>query len=255
MGGAAAALWLAAAPSIRVMGATSLIPLVKAAVPAFAARHPGVAISVSAGGSYAGLLQAAQGHVEIGMSDLPPAELALPLPGRLEAVPLGCVPVVVVVHPDVGVRRLSRQRLADILAGRVRNWAQVGGAAQPVVVVTRQLASGARAVMQRALGLGAFSPDAVVQLSNGAVLRTVADTPGAVGYVEAAFLRPGVQVLGVGPYDYPGSDPRRWPFLAPVGLYLAPGAPPAAYRFARFVADWGRKGQFGIVPCGESERG
>ncbi|CAB1129726.1 protein of unknown function [Candidatus Hydrogenisulfobacillus filiaventi] len=236
---------------LRVMGATSLVPYLQAVIPAFERQRPGVRVSLSAGGSFAGLEAVRRGQVEAGLSDLPVPEG--PAWRGLRALPLGCLAVVPIVHPRLGLRRLSAGQLAAVLEGRVRNWREVGGPDLPVVVVVRPRASGARAVLEEGLHLRGFSPRAVVQLSNGAVARTVQETPGAVGFVEAPFVRPGVQVLDVGPYHYGGDGP--WPFQARLALVARRPVAPEVAELAAFAASWPGRAAYGIRACPPSSGG
>ena len=231
---------------IAVMGATSVTGYVKAALPAWESRHPGCTVSVTGGGSMAGLWEVAHGHVDIGVSDIAPPKGA----GRLRRFVLGRIPVVMVTDRQSGVRRLSDAGLRDVLTGSVGRWSAVGGSRLKVTVIVRQPASGARAVVERRLLRGAaFSRRAVVQLSNGAVLRTVLDTPGAIGFVEVTGPIPdGLVVLAIGPHRFSPRAVGQWPYYAEPTLYLAPKAHPCAIELARHLAHSPLRRMYGIYP-------
>lgn len=237
---------------IAVMGATSVTGYVKAALPAWESRHPGCTVSVTGGGSVAGLWEVAQGHVDIGVSDIAPPKGA----GRLRRFVLGRIPVVMVTGRQSGVRHLSAARLRDVLAGSVGRWSAVGGSRLKVTVVVRQPASGARAVVERTLLRGvAFSRRAVVQLSNGAVLTTVLDTPGAIGFVEVTGPIPAsLVVLAIGPHRFSPQAAGQWPYYAEPTLYLAPKAHPCAVELARHLAHSPLRRTYGIYPVPERRR-
>jgi phosphate transport system substrate-binding protein len=238
--------------AVRVMGATSVTGLLTDAAAQFMARHPDISVHVTAGGSVAGLAAVLNGRADLGAADLRPEWVGLGSP-RLVSRSLGCFPVVPIVHPGTGVAAVTREQLRRLLAGRVVSWQELGGTGANVVVVTRAPGSGARAVVDRAVMQGlAFSPRAVVQLSNGAVYRTVASTPGAIGFVEAGFVRPGVVPLRV---DGVGFRRPAWPLVAPVGLYWRRGAPAAVAALAGFVATRPDLDRYGLEPCGQISRG
>jgi len=233
--------------AITVMGATSLLPFLRAVAPVYMREVPGTTVHVSGGGSLAGLLAAAAGRVDLGASDLPPEAAGIPA-GSLRAVGLGRLAVVPIINREAGVGALSRAELRAVLAGRVSNWQELGGHDAKVVVVVRPRGSGARWVMARDVMRGwAFSPDAVVQLSNGAVWRTVADTPGAIGFVESGFARPGVVVPVVDRYRFDPAHPERWPFAAAAALYARPEASEEVWRFARWAASRPERAAYGIA--------
>jgi ABC-type phosphate transport system substrate-binding protein len=90
----------------------------------------------------------------------------------------------------------------DIWAGKYRNWSQLGGADQPIKVVSRSPGSGtARTFETKVLGNAAEPPSAttscgpgapvvagVVRCSEGTTdeeLDAINATPGAIGYAEA----------------------------------------------------------------------
>ncbi len=233
--------------SISVMGASSVLAYVKAGARLWQRAHPGYQVVVSGGGSVAGLIELGRGHVNVAMSDIAPrAEWAAGVVG----FPLGKLPILFVVNRRAGVDAVGANVLADILRGRIGNWAQVGGQAMPVVVVGRPLASGARLAVERQVlgGRGSFSRFALMQLSNGAVLRTVADTPGAIGFVEGERQLPGVVQLAVGGRSFDRREPNAWPYYAIPTLYVNPGASPAVLDFVRYLARRPDRARYGLVP-------
>ncbi len=243
---------------IRVMGATSLAPFLAAMATRYHAQHPEAAlVHVAAGGSLAGLHHLQRGAADAAASDIPPLAVlggarARKLSGRV----LGRLPVVLVVHRGVGVTQVSRARATRLLTGHVRSWQELGGAAENVVVVTRALGSGALWVVEHQLLQGApVSDRAVVQWSNGAVVKAVAATPGAIGFVDAGFVRPGVRVLGLGSAAYQARDPAAWPLYATAGLYWRRPARPALAAWLAFLAAQPDRARFGIVEEGTARHG
>ncbi|MCL8206657.1 MAG: substrate-binding domain-containing protein [Actinomycetia bacterium] len=233
--------------AVRVMGATSLVPFLRAVAPLYMRETPGTTVHVSGGGSLAGLAGVLAGRVDLGASDIPPEAAGIPR-DVLRGVALGRLPVVPIINPAAGVRALTGAELRAVLAGRVRNWQELGGRDAKVVVVVRPPGSGARWVMARDVMRGwGFASDAVVQLSNGAVWRTVADTPGAIGFVDAGFARPGTVVPAVDGRHFDPAHPGRWPYAAPAVLYARPGAPASVWRFARWAAGRPERATFGIA--------
>ncbi len=241
--------------AVRVMGSTSLVGLVEAVLPAYAQAHPDVSVHVSAGGSVAGLKAVAAGHVELGLSDVPPSWVGIS--GRhLVRVDLGVVPVVPIVHQGVGVADVSPAELARLLTGRIRDWKELRGRAEKVVVITRGPGSGALLVIEREVLRGQkLSDAAVVELSNGAVHRAVAVTPGAIGFVEAGFAGGGVRVLGVAGQHFRPAEAARWPYHAPAAVYYRRGAPAAVRALARALAQAPERRQFGVYGGEETGHG
>lgn len=179
---------------VSASGSTALLPLLKPAQEAFQDAHEKVTVNVAGGGSLTGMNQVAEGSVDIGNSDVN-------LPDEYKDK--GLVDHKVVVEPFVfivdkanKVDNLTKQQVIDILTGKITNWSQVGGADQKITLIHRAKSSGSRATISDVVLKGAaFTDDAVIQDSNGAVRAAIASTPGAIGYVDAPYADDSVKVL------------------------------------------------------------
>ncbi len=77
----------------------------------------------------------------------------------------------------------------------MRNWAELGGADLPVVVVGREAGSGTRSAFEEILGVTERCDYANELDSAGAVMARVAATPGAIGYVSLSTTDDSVRKL------------------------------------------------------------
>jgi phosphate transport system substrate-binding protein len=132
-----------AAEPLRYAGATTLQQyfLPEAAI-AFEARG-GRPIIVQGGNTDPGLSALAAGKIDLAGAGryLSSAEKAA---GLVETL-IGWDALVVVVHAGNPVDTLSRPQLQALFSGEILNWQQLGGADQPVQVVSSPLGSGMRA--------------------------------------------------------------------------------------------------------------
>jgi phosphate transport system substrate-binding protein len=132
---------------------------------------------------------------------------------------IGYDAVTLFVHPDNPVRSLTRAQLKALFSGAVRNWKQVGGADQPVTLVTQNLSSvsGTADFFRQVVMEGvAFAPTQVRPLLEDC-MREVSRDPGAVAWGSYSSRTPSVRILAVddvlpGPEsirtaDYPLSRP------------------------------------------------
>ena len=179
---------------VTASGSTALLPLLKVGQEEFYKLHDKVTINLSGGGSFTGQKQAASGAVNIGNSDV---ALAADLKDKgLKEYNLVGIPFVFIVNKDVPVDNLTQQQYVDILTGKIKNWQEVGGKDQKITIVHRAKSSGSRATIAKVVLKGAeFTDDAIVQDSNGAVRSAIATTPGALGYVDAAYVDNSVKAL------------------------------------------------------------
>ncbi|MEG0797678.1 MAG: phosphate ABC transporter substrate-binding protein [Acidaminococcaceae bacterium] len=179
---------------VTASGSTALLPLLKIGQEEFYKQHDKVTINLSGGGSFTGQKQVASGAVQIGNSDVALAE-ELGQQGLVEHKLVG-IPFVFIANKDVTVANLSAEQYKDILMGKLTNWNQVGGKDEKITLIHRAKSSGSRATIAQVVLAGAdFTNDAIIQDSNGAVRSAIATTPGAMGYVDAAYVDDSVQAL------------------------------------------------------------
>jgi len=193
------------AGTLSIGGSTALQPLVEQAARSFEAANPGVQILVSDGGSGAGRAGVCQGTLDIGMSDvtLLGSELtslncgdAIQTAVAMDVFVLGANP-----NGPGNLAALNREQMEAIFSGAVKNWAEIGGNNQPLVVVNRIKGSGTRQSMANYLFNGddsLFEGNLAERESNEDVANTLSTTPGAVSYVGVAYVSdPGLVTLGI----------------------------------------------------------
>ncbi len=186
---------------ISASGSTALLPLLKPAQEAFQDKYKDVTVNVAGGGSFTGMNQVAEGSVDIGDSDVN-------LPDEYKDK--GLVDHKVVVEPFVfivdkanKVDNLTKDQVVGILTGKIQNWKDVGGDDQKITLIHRAKSSGSRATISDVVLKGAaFTDDAVIQDSNGAVRAAIASTPGSIGYVDAPYADDSVKVLKFDGVEY-----------------------------------------------------
>lgn len=182
--------------TITAAGSTAIQPLAQIAAKDFMAKNAGVQVNISGGGSFTGLNNVASGSIEIGSSDV-----------FVDAAPelkdKGLVDHQVVVEPflnivnkDVTVDDLSQAQLTDIFTGKITNWKDVGGKDEKITIIGRAASSGSRATISKVvMGGKDFTSAATAQDSTGNLITGVEQTPGSIGYIDAAYLKDSVKAL------------------------------------------------------------
>lgn len=182
---------------IVAVGSTALQPLVDSAGVRFQEENPNYEISVQGGGSGTGLSQVSAGSVTLGNSDVFAEEKegipAEELSDHLVAV-VGMAPV---ANKEVGVTGITQAQLIDIFTGKVKNWKEVGGKDQEIVVMNRASGSGTRATFEEWGLNGAVGIQSQEQDSSGTVKKIVAETPGAISYLALSYLDDSLQALAL----------------------------------------------------------
>jgi phosphate transport system substrate-binding protein len=180
---------------LTLAGSSALLPLVQQAATDFQAKHPQVQITVTAGGSGAGRTQVCEGKIDIGNSDVKLKDdektklncgAAVETPIAIQAF----APVANKTGPG-NVKSLTKQQLVNIFNGTTKNWKEVGGADQEIVLVNRAKGSGTRSQMAKFLFDGddtKFAAGASEEDNSETVRQTVSQTPGAISYLGFAYL-------------------------------------------------------------------
>ncbi|WIM98363.1 substrate-binding domain-containing protein [Actinoplanes oblitus] len=262
---------------LAVYGSTAFEPIVAEAAGAYRDLCPGASFAFTMEGSgegVAALDDRVRAHDKgefIAFSD---GRKAAGMPG-LTGRPISFFLFALVANPDAGVRDLTLSQVRDIYAGKVANWAAVGGNDLPIRLITRHRGSGTRAAFkERVLGTTAEAPPTVDVCPHdsgrqpfvcevgdtGKLLTTVAGTSGALGYGEAgaAAATEGVRTVRID--DHPptveAADAHLYPFWETEYAYTGgePAARSLSASFLRFLttqtgADILRA--HGLRPCAE----
>ncbi|MCM3784686.1 phosphate ABC transporter substrate-binding protein [Neobacillus mesonae] len=179
--------------SVLAVGSTALQPLVDQAAQDFMTieGNENITVQVQGGGSGTGLTQVADKQADIGNSDVFAEEkLDAEQAAQLVDHQVAVVGMAAVVNNDVAITDLTKQQLSDIFNGNVKNWSEVGGPDQDIVIINRPASSGTRATFEK-YALGAAAPDlegSIQEESSGNVKKLVTETPGAIGYLALSYL-------------------------------------------------------------------
>jgi phosphate transport system substrate-binding protein len=189
--------------TIKISGSTTVLPIVQKAADQYVAAHPDADIQVSGGGSGVGVQAIGTRIVDIGMSsrDLTADEKAK-YPAFV-IIPVARDGIAVIVNPINEIPYITLDQIRDIYLGKITGWSGITGANMSVsnnriVVIGRDSASGTRTYFDETVLLKATPARQMLEKnSNGAVLQTVAQTPGAIGYVSLGFVSKDVRALPI----------------------------------------------------------
>ncbi|RKD25306.1 phosphate ABC transporter substrate-binding protein, PhoT family [Caminicella sporogenes DSM 14501] len=182
--------------TIAVVGSTSVTPVAQNLADKFMSIHPEVKIDVQGIGSSAGIKAASNGSADIGMAsrNLKEKEKEWGLTQHVIAYD----GIAVVVNPNNPVKELTKEQIAKIFKGEIKNWKEVGGPDKEILVVSREAGSGTRGAFEEIVGIeNAVREDALVAEGNGAVKANVASKEYAIGYLSFAYLDDSVKALKV----------------------------------------------------------
>ncbi len=176
----------AKAETVRASGSSALQPLVNAAKEKYEAAHAGASIEVSAGGSKKGLSDVASGASDIGNSDIFAAADQKELVDHRVAV-VGFAAMANKGTFDEKIRALTKEQLAKIFSGEIKDWKDLGGSAQAIVVINRAAGSGTRTVFGNIVFGGDKFVESQTEDNSGALVAKLKQTKGAVSYLALSF--------------------------------------------------------------------
>ena len=237
------------AETITMAGSTSMEKLADALSESFMAEYPYVTVTAEFTGSSAGIESVLAGRSDIANCSrtLREEERAL---GAVEAV-VAVEGIAVITDVSNTVTSLTTEQLTDIYMGKIRNWSELGGTYEAIVVIGREAGSGTRETFEELLGIKYMCTYANELDSTGAVMARTASTPGAIGYVSRDVLDDTVKTLSIDGFepteqsisegDYPLSRPL---FMVTKGEISAQKKP-VQELFAYLHSEKGRE----VVEC------
>jgi phosphate transport system substrate-binding protein len=183
---------------ISVAGSTTVQPLAELLSESFSAEYPEVEITVQGGGSSVGVKSAGESTVDIGMASREVKDSEFEEFPGIVVHTIARDGIAIVCHPDVNVSDLTKDQVRQIFAGEITDWADVGGDAAPIIVVSREEGSGTRGAFEdMVMDESLISGDAVLQPSNGSVRTTVSTTPMSIGYLSFGYIDESVKTVPI----------------------------------------------------------
>ncbi len=178
---------------LTLSGSTTVLPIAQAGAEAYMSKNPDVNISVRGGGSGVGVAALMSGTVDIANSSRQLKAKEMTQAKSKGVNPTGYAVandgITVIVSKSNPVKDLSIKQLKGIYTGAIKNWYEVGGPNMPIVIISRDVASGTFEVFNEKVLSGAKVIDTAQMLaSNNAIASTVGDTPGAIGYVGLGYV-------------------------------------------------------------------
>lgn len=173
--------------------------------------NQGVRVNYQSVGSGAGVRQFISRTVDFAASDIPmKAEDIAKVPQGVVQIPMTAGAIAVAYQHKGCDLKLSQAQLVAIFQGKITNYNQLGCAAKPIKVVVRSDGSGTTAnftahlaaidaswKQQVGTGKSVKWPVGTGAKGNEGVAAQLSQIDGALGYVEAAFVKPPLQAAAL----------------------------------------------------------
>ena len=189
---------------VTIAGSTSVTPYAEKIAREFENKNNGIEINVQGLGSTAGIKAADEKTADIGMSsrDLKSKEKSLDIDQHI----IAHEGIAVITNPKNKVKNLDMQTMTKIFKGEIKNWKQVGGSDQAIIVISREAGSGTRAAFDELAKLeeekgdkklSIVSEDALIADGNGAIKQNVAGKENAIGYISLGYVDESINALSI----------------------------------------------------------
>ena len=189
----------------RIKGSDTILPLSQKAAEDFMKENPGKSVTVTGGGSGVGITALLEGTTEL-------AQLSrkikfdernkLKEQGKtVKEITVAYDALAVIVHPSNRITNLTREQLDGIFTGKIKNWKEVGGDDLAIVPYARETSSGTYEFFKESVLKNKNYMSGIMSMpATGAVIQSISQTRGAIGYVGLAYLNRDVKAIHVS-YD------------------------------------------------------
>ena len=190
------------AKEVTISGSSTVMPLAEAAAEVFNLEQHQYVVSVTAGGTGAGILGIAERKYDIAMASRAlTGDEEQRFGSNFREFKIGQDGISLAVSEKIyqaGVKSLSREQIQKIYSGNITNWKQVGGPDEDIYVISREEGSGTRDDFNEAV-LGnrtAEMPGVDTVANSGAEVKTaITGSDRAIGYLGFNYLGGGVRAI------------------------------------------------------------
>ena len=193
----------------KIKGSDTVLPVSQEAAETYMHQHPGARVTVTGGGSGVGISALLDGTTDIAMASRSikfSEKMKLKKSGKqLREAVVAYDALAVVVNPENPVSNLTRQQLEDIFRGKITNWNQVRdhvtgkrGEDLKIIVYSRETSSGTYEFFKTSvLHEKNYMAGVLSMPATGAVIQSVSQTRGAIGYVGMTYINKRVKAIKV----------------------------------------------------------
>lgn len=191
--------------SITMKGSDTVLPLAQKEAEVFMKRDSTISITVTGGGSGVGFTALIDKTTDIAMAS---RSIKIDEKTKLETESITAKEVLiakdalaVIVNSSNKVSQLTKEQLKSIFTGKTINWKQVGGDDMKIIVYARETSSGTYEFFKEHVMDKTNYANSVLNLpATGAIVQSVSQTKGAIGYIGLAYLNNEVKDVAVS-YD------------------------------------------------------
>lgn len=217
---------------LTIKGSDTVLPLSQKEAENYMKKEKTASVTVIGGGSGVGIAALMDGTTDIGMSSRKlkmDEKLKLQDAGKTyKEVIVAYDALSVIVHPANKVSQLTREQVEGIYTGKIKNWKEVGGDDLAIIVYSRESSSGTfEFFKEKVMGNKNYAASALMMPATGAIVQSVSQTKGAIGYIGLAYMDKSVKDVKIS-YDkgktfteatYENAKNKSYPIVRPLYYY------------------------------------
>jgi phosphate transport system substrate-binding protein len=189
----------------KIKGSDTVLPLSQKEAENYMKANPSKTVIVTGGGSGVGISSLMEGNTDIAQSSRKikfDEKQKLQEKGKsVTEVIIAYDALAIVVHPGNKVKNLTREQLDGIFSGKITNWKDVGGDEGAIIPYARETSSGTYEFFKESVLKNKNYKNGIMSMpATGAIIQSVSQTKGAIGYVGLAYLSNSVKAVQVS-YD------------------------------------------------------
>ena len=191
--------------NLKIKGSDTVLPLTQKEAETFMKNNKTAKITVTGGGSGVGIAAFLDGSTDIAMASRKmkmSEKMKLQDAGKaFKEVIIANDALSVIVNPANKVSQLTREQIEGIFTGKITNWKEVGGDDLKIVAYSRESSSGTYEFFkEHVLNNKNYGTGILMMPATGAIVQSVSQTKGAIGYIGFAYMEKSVKPLKVS-YD------------------------------------------------------
>jgi len=191
--------------NIKIKGSDTVLPLSQKEAETFMKKNPTAKITVIGGGSGVGIAAFLDGTTDIAMSSRKmkmSEKMKLQDAGKAyKEVIVANDALSVIVNPSNKISQLTREQIEGIFTGKITNWKDVGGDDEKIIAYSRESSSGTYEFFkEHVLNNKNYGSTVLNMPATGAIVQSVSQTKGAIGYIGLAYMEKTVKDIKVS-YD------------------------------------------------------
>jgi phosphate transport system substrate-binding protein len=189
----------------KIKGSDTVLPLSQKEAESYMKSNKSSKLTVTGGGSGVGLAALVDNTTDIAMASRKikmDEKMKLQDAGRAyKEVTIAFDALSVIVNPNNKVSELTKEQLEGIFTGKIKNWKEVGGDDMPIVAYSRESSSGTYEFFkEHVMNKKNYASSVLNMPATGAIVQSVSQTKGAIGYIGLAYMEKNVKALKVS-YD------------------------------------------------------